>query len=82
MYFVYSIKSLNKRYTYIGITDNIERRVNQHNRGYNRTTKPYAPFELILSESYGSRKEARKREKYLKSGYGRELIQFIVNAPR
>ncbi|PJA97150.1 MAG: endonuclease, partial [Ignavibacteriales bacterium CG_4_9_14_3_um_filter_34_10] len=47
MYYVYAISSKNRNYIYVGITDNIARRINQHNKGYNKTTKPYLPFELI-----------------------------------
>ncbi len=47
----------------------------RHNCGYERTTKPYAPFILIYKETLDTRKEARAREKYLKSGVGRELIK-------
>ncbi|HRU69066.1 MAG TPA: GIY-YIG nuclease family protein [Bacteroidia bacterium] len=51
MYYTYVIKSLPKNYIYIGITDNLKRRLNQHNLGYNKTTKPYAPFILIFYKS-------------------------------
>ena len=52
MYFVYVITSQHRTYTYIGITDNPDRRITQHNRGYNRTTKPYRPFRVVLIEEY------------------------------
>ena len=50
----------------------------QHQTGKNKTTKPYRPFELILIEEYKTREEARKREKYLKSGIGKEFLKAIV----
>lgn len=78
MYFVYALKSLKKNYIYIGISNNIERRTKEHNCGYNKTTKSYLPFKLILMEKCASRKEARKREKYLKSGFGREFIKNLI----
>lgn len=77
MYYTYVLKSINKDYRYTGITDNIQRRFNEHNKGYNRTTKPYLPFRLILTEEYTDRKSARKREKQLKSGLGREFLDSI-----
>ncbi|MCF8305091.1 MAG: GIY-YIG nuclease family protein, partial [Ignavibacteriales bacterium] len=46
MYSVYAIRSINRNYIYIGLTNNIRRRFADHNSGYNRTTKPYAPFHL------------------------------------
>ena len=63
MFFVYVLKSLERNYIYVGITDNIERRFNEHQTGKNKTTKPYRPFRLILTEKYITRLEARQREK-------------------
>ncbi len=77
MYYTYVINSEVKNYTYIGISDNIARRVSQHNLGYNKTTKPYRPFKLILEEVYSDRAQARKREKFLKSGIGREFLKTL-----
>ena len=77
MYFVYAIKSTIRNYIYIGITNNLTRRINQHNKGYNITTKPYRPFKLIYKEELSDRKEAREREKFLKSGIGREFLKKL-----
>ena len=77
MYFVYAISSAFRPYIYVGISNNIKRRINQHNRGYNRTTKPYAPFNVILIEQYETRMQARQREKYLKSGIGKEFLKTL-----
>jgi putative endonuclease len=70
---------LKRNYIYVGITNNLERRISDHNSGYNKLTKPYRPFELILVEEYNSRKEARAREKYLKSGQGKEFLKKIID---
>ncbi len=77
MYYVYAIKSEFKNYIYVGITDNIKRRIGEHNKGYSKTTKPYKPFKTILIEMLPNRIEARKREKFLKSGFGKEYIKSI-----
>ena len=77
MYYVYAIKSLKKKYVYIGISDDPNRRISQHNKGYNRTTKPYTPFGVIVIEKFDSREAARKREKFLKSGIGREYLKKL-----
>ena len=79
MYYVYAISSLKRRYIYVGMTDNIERRFLQHQNGYERTTAPYRPYKMILVEEFITRVEARKREKYLKSGVGKEWIKNRVN---
>ncbi|OGN04750.1 MAG: endonuclease [Candidatus Yanofskybacteria bacterium RIFCSPHIGHO2_02_FULL_44_12b] len=75
MYFVYILKSGKDGNLYIGLTNNIERRLNEHNRGRNLSTKHRVPFKLLYQERVGSRIEARKREKYFKSGTGREWIK-------
>ncbi|EKD49236.1 MAG: hypothetical protein ACD_63C00213G0006 [uncultured bacterium] len=75
MYYVYALKSLKNVYIYVGISDNPRRRIEQHNKGYNKTTKSYRPFQIIMIEKYDSRIEARKREKYLKSGCGKEYLK-------
>jgi putative endonuclease len=76
-YYVYAIRSHSRNYIYVGLTDNLKRRLHQHNTGLNRTTKPYAPFNLIWSEAFPSRQEAREREKYLKSGVGKEFLKSL-----
>jgi putative endonuclease len=75
MYFVYALKSCSKNYIYIGLTDNLERRFMQHNKGREKTTRYYKPFDLIHFEKFLTRPDARAREKYLKSGCGKEWIK-------
>ena len=77
-YFVYAITSLTRKYIYVGLTSNIENRLHRHNSGYEKTTKPYAPFKLIYTEKCNNRKEARAREKYWKSGTGKEKLKKLV----
>jgi putative endonuclease len=77
MYYVYAISSLERNYIYVGLTDNIERRLSEHNTGKNKTTKAYSPFVLIYFEKCGNRIEARIKEKYFKSGIGKEKLKII-----
>lgn len=77
MFFVYAIKSSIKNYIYVGITNNLDRRFAEHNRGKNKTTKPYRPFSVIYSEKFSTRLEARQKEKVLKSGFGKEFLKRI-----
>ena len=76
MYYTYALKSKNRNYIYVGITDNIERRLAQHNKGYNRSTKPYIPFFVFYFETFDSRVEARKREKFLKNASGKRFLKY------
>jgi len=59
------------------MTSNLEARVIRHNAGYERTTKPYASFHLIHQEKCVDRKAARLREKYWKSGSGKEKLKKL-----
>ena len=77
MYKVYALKSRLRNYIYVGLTSNLEERIRRHNDGRERTTKAYRPFELIYSEEHLTREEARKREKYFKSGVGKEFLKKI-----
>jgi len=75
---VYAIKSITRNNIYVGMTDNIDRRLKQHNGGENRSTKVYAPFTLIYTETFATRPEARTREKYLKGGTGKEFLKSLI----
>ena len=77
MFYVYCLKSLSRNCLYVGLTDNIERRFAEHQSGKNKTTRPYRPFKLVLVEEYISRVEARQREKFLKSGCGKQLLRTL-----
>ncbi len=69
---------MKRKYMYVGLTNNIVRRVHQHQAGKEKTTAPYRPFDVILIEEYPTRPLARKREKYLKSGCGKEFIKTMI----
>ena len=45
MFFVYALRSLTRNYIYVGLSNNYERRIKEHNEGYEGTTKPYCPFD-------------------------------------
>ncbi len=78
MYYVYAIKSLVNDWIYVGMTDDIKRRLKQHNSGHNKSTKPYIPFKLVYFEEQPDREHARKREKYLKSASGKRWLKFQI----
>ena len=54
MHYVYALSSIRRNYIYVGITSDLQRRISQHNMGYERTTKPYGPFKLIYSDKSGT----------------------------
>ena len=77
MYHVYAISSINRNYIYVGLSSDLKTRFERHNAGNEPTTKPYAPFKLIYSEECVDRKQARVREKYWKSGTGKEQLKKL-----
>jgi putative endonuclease len=79
MFTVYAIKSITRNYIYVGLTSDLIKRLDRHNNGYEKTTKPYRPFELIFSEVLETRIEAREREKYYKSGIGKDFLRNLLN---
>ena len=66
MFFVYVLLSLSDKTTYIGSTDNVEKRVKEHNQGKTKSTKHKLPLELVYYEAFQTRTKARKREIELK----------------
>ena len=77
MFYVYAISSLKRNYIYVGMSVDVDRRINKHNSGKEKTTGPYLPYRLLYIESCENRVEARKREKYWKSGTGKEQLRII-----
>ena len=78
MYYVYVIKSLKRNCFYIGFTKNIGDRLKYHNKGLNRSTKPYKPFGLIFIEIVESREKTRDLEKFLKVRYNKEVLLKLL----
>ncbi|MBI5371387.1 MAG: GIY-YIG nuclease family protein [Sphingobacteriales bacterium] len=75
MYYVYVIRSEVDGRFYVGISENTEKRLEQHNKGMTFSTKGYRPWKVFFAEKFETRLEARKREVYLKSGVGKEYIK-------
>ncbi len=75
MFYVYVLKSEEHFRFYVGMTENIKNRVKEHNSGKTKSTKPWKPWSLFIFEEYETRTQARAREKYLKSGYGKQWIK-------
>jgi putative endonuclease len=78
MFYIYALSSINRNYIYVGMTENLDDRVERHQSGREKTTRAYRPFKLIFIEELDvERKKARKREKYWKSGVGKEKLRRI-----
>ncbi len=77
-WYIYVIQSQQDQRLYVGMTHDIPQRFAEHSAGYVFSTKGYRPWTLVYQESYGTRPEARKREKYLKSGSGKEWLKSFL----
>jgi putative endonuclease len=79
MYYVYILKSKRNGKLYKGLTNDLERRINEHNRGESTYTSQNGPWELLYYEAFKSESDARREEKFLKSGKGKERIKYLLN---
>ena len=82
MYLLYVLRSQKTGELYKGITNNFNRRIKEHNSGKSISTRGRRPWKLVYVEQFKNREDARKREKFLKSGEGRELLKNLLNDPR
>ena len=78
MYYVYVLQSLITGEFYKGISNNIDRRLKQHFGGKTVFGKIKSPIKLIHVDIVDNSQNARKLEKYLKSGFGREIIAEVA----
>ena len=75
MYYVYVLYSEKDFGLYIGYTNNLRRRLAEHEAGMSRCTSYRRPFILAYYEAYAMKKDAEGRERFLKSGSGRNYIK-------
>jgi putative endonuclease len=75
MYTIYGLNFDDGR-IYVGMTDNLARRIKEHKRGRTKSTKNRGDFKIIKIEECDNRVTAREREKYWKSGCGKEQLKF------
>jgi putative endonuclease len=75
MWYVYVLYSLKDGKFYVGCTNDLRERIKEHNQGKVKSTKERRPLQLIYYEACWNKKDAYKREKYLKSGYGKRTLK-------
>lgn len=79
MYYVYVSESVARPLQlYVGYSTNLKQRLEQHNSGRTRSTKPYAPWKIIFYEAYVLASDAKRREEYLKTTKGRKAIKLML----
>jgi putative endonuclease len=77
-HFIYILLSKNAPKTYAGVSSDPIKRLSEHNIGSNDYSRKYKPWKLFYTEKFGSRSEALRREKYLKSRSGRRFIKKLM----
>ena len=79
MYYVYILKSLKFERYYIGHTNNLNKRLNEHNSGKTRSSKGYKPWAIAHTEKFETKSEAFRREKEIKSYKSGIKFRKLVN---
>jgi putative endonuclease len=75
MFYAYVLQSESNQTFYYGSTENLENRLLTHNAGLVNYTSKYLPWKIVYFESFSTRSEAMKREKFFKTGAGRDFIK-------
>lgn len=80
MHYTYALMSLKNKRVYIGRTDNLRRRVFEHNSGIGgKYTRDSRPFKLVFYEAFFSKEDAVRQELFYKSGYGKEILKEKIS---
>jgi len=75
MFYTYVLKSIITDALYVGYTNDLRRRFEEHNQKNNFSTKSGAPWQLIYYEACLNEKDAKRREGYLKTSTGARLLK-------
>jgi putative endonuclease len=77
-YCVYVLQSERDLLLYHGFTTNINKRIKDHNNGHTISTSKRRPLKLVFCEFYISKKDAMRREKYLKTSQGKRMLKLML----
>jgi putative endonuclease len=77
-FYVYALVSQRDGRIYVGMSRNVEQRLNEHNAGRVKSTKGFTPWELLHYELSGTAEQARAREKYYKAGSGKKKLRAML----
>lgn len=77
-YYVYILRNTSRRFIYVGYSEDIKTRIIAHNSGKVKSTKSYMPLELIHYEAYRNKKDAKRREIYLKTSKGKITLRTML----
>ncbi|OGZ61972.1 MAG: hypothetical protein A3H51_00030 [Candidatus Spechtbacteria bacterium RIFCSPLOWO2_02_FULL_38_8] len=77
-YYVYVLHNKSKDFLYVGYSENLRGRVKEHNDGKSKSTKYFGPLKLVHYEAYNNKKDAKRREEYLKTTKGRTTLRYML----
>ncbi len=75
---VYVLRSQKDSYNYVGCTNNLKRRLEEHKKGKVFSTKNRRPLHMIYAEYYLNQQDAFAREKFLKTGWGKNYLKKVL----
>lgn len=75
MYYTYVLKSKKDEKLYVGFCEDLQKRLKEHNDGLVSATKNRRPLELVYCEACKNKIDSLKREKSLKTGFGRAYLK-------
>ncbi|EKD74728.1 MAG: Excinuclease ABC C subunit protein [uncultured bacterium] len=76
MYYVYSLQSISSpNRFYIGLTQNLKRRFEEHNAGKSIHTNKHIPWKLVVYLAFSEKQKSERFERYLKTGSGRAFAK-------
>jgi putative endonuclease len=78
MHYLYILRSLKNGKLYIGQSPDIKARLESHNNGDNKATKPYIPYELIFYAGFINEKDAINSEQYYKTTSGWKRLNNML----
>ncbi len=82
MYFVYILQSEATGRFYIGYSDSPDRRLQEHNSGKVKSTRPYRPWKKVYQETHSTETLAIRRERELKSKKSRTYLERLIGMTR
>ena len=77
-HYVYVLRSKRDSKFYIGSTNDLKRRVKEHQHGKNASTAKRLPLKLIYFEGHLSKEDAVRREKYFKTAKGKTTLRQVL----
>ncbi len=75
-HYVYVLLSQKDDEFYIGYTQNLRKRIDEHNAPKNFSTKSRIPLTLIYTDACLNKEDAQRRERYLKTTQGRRFLKL------